>query len=168
MKLLLKQFNEQTVDIVDTAYQIEDAYTSQANKCITEVRNLLDNTKLLTNDQLMHYIVEIPIIIYDLTDVIQELSVKNDSAKMQRKKVFNDTYLEQTGGTVAHKTSIAQQACEREQFIENIFSKVYKQCERKIEILEMLHTSLKKILNWRESEMELSRTSMLQNGKSYI
>lgn len=166
MKLdILKTFSKDCVDIVDTAYKIEDRYTDEANKCIDKITTLMENTKELSNEDLMYYIVEIPVIIYNLTDIIQELSVKTDTAKMQRKHKYNNTYLTQETGTVAHKTSIAQQACQDEQFIEDIFSKVYKQCERKIEVLEMLHASLKKILNWRESEMELTRNNMLSTGR---
>ena len=85
----------------------------------------------------------IPVLLYDVTTRIQDLGIKSDAAKMQRREVFNTTYQELEHGTVQHKTSVSQQACQNEQMIEDIFLRVYKKCESKIEIATMLHGSLK-------------------------
>lgn len=162
---IIKEFNEQTRDIIQTAYKLEAAYTTEADKVIDSVDVLLRDKDALNVEEIIYYITQIPIVIYALTDNMQQLCIKTDTAKMERKRVFNEAYLAQEHGTVAHKTSVAQSACEDEQFLEDLFTKVYKQCERKIDILEMLHGSLKKILNWRENEMQLTRTNMLSNGK---
>ena len=158
---LLKDFNKQTMDIIETVYAIEDAYTKEANECITEIEKLIKDKEDIDIHILNYYITQIPIIIFNLVDNIQQLAVKSDAAKMQRKEVFNKSMMDQYTGTIADKTSVAQQACQNEQFIEDVFSRVYKQCERKIDILEMLHGSLKKILQWRVSELEVTRTNIL-------
>ena len=38
---LLKNFNIETQDIIDTVYAIEDAYTKEANECISEIEKLI-------------------------------------------------------------------------------------------------------------------------------
>ena len=158
---LLKNFNIETQDIINTVYAIEDAYTKEANECISEIEKLIKDKEDIDIHVLNYYITEIPIIIFNLVDNIQQLAVKSDAAKMQRKEVFNNSMMEQDTGTIADKKSVAQQACQNEQFIEDVFTRVYKQCERKIDILEMLHGSLKKILQWRVSELEVTRTNIL-------
>ena len=158
---LLKNFNIETQDIIDTVYAIEDAYTKEANECISEIEKLIKDKEDIDIHVLNYYITEIPIIIFNLVDNIQQLAVKSDAAKMQRKEVFNNSMMEQYTGTIADKTSVAQQACQNEQFIKDVFTRVYKQCERKIDVLEMLHGSLKKILQWRVSELEVTRTNIL-------
>jgi hypothetical protein len=118
----------------------------------------------LTIEQINFYITMIPVLLYDLHDKMQNLGVKGDAAKMQRKNQYNKAYQEQESGTVAQKTSVAQEACKDEQMIEDIFSRVYKKCENKIDIATMLHGSLKKILQWRVSELEVTRTNIFSNG----
>lgn len=158
-KQYLKQFDEQTNDIINTVDTIAVKYTEDLDKCIDEVNELLLNKDDLTIEQLNYYIAIIPVYLYALTDKIQSLGVKTDAAKMQRRTQYNIAYQEQDHGTVAQKTSVAQQSCEDEQMIEDIFMRVYKKCESKIEIATMLHGSLKKILQWRVSELEVTRTN---------
>jgi hypothetical protein len=160
----LKQFDKECNDIINTVDNIATTYTKQLDECIEEVQDLIKNKDDLTIDQLNYYITVIPILLYDLHDKMQNLGVKGDAAKMQRKNQYNKAYQEQTNGTVAQKTSVAQDACQDEQMIEDIFSRVYKKCENKIEIATMLHGSLKKILNWRVSELEVTRTNTFNNN----
>ena len=95
---------------------------------------------------------------------MQDLGIKSDAAKMERKNQYNKAYQEQTHGTVAQKTSVAQDACQDEQMIEDIFNRVYKKCENRIDVASMLHGSLKKILQWRISELEVTRTNVYSNN----
>lgn len=160
----LKSFDEETESIIDTVDVICDKYTSQLDKCIEEVNDLIKNKDDLTIEQINYYIIIIPVLLYELHDKMQNLGVKTDAAKMQRKNQYNKAYQEQEQGTVAQKTSVAQQCCEDEQMIEDIFTRVYKKCENKIEIATMLHGSLKKILQWRVSELEVTRTNTFSNN----
>ena len=165
MKLkLVQEFDDNTNDIIDTVDTIVDKYTNHLDACIDDVKELLKNKDDLTIEQLNYYISYIPVLLYDVTTRIQDLGIKSDAAKMQRREVFNTTYQELEHGTVQHKTSVSQQACQNEQMIEDIFLRVYKKCESKIEIATMLHGSLKKILQWRISELEVTRTNIINSN----
>ena len=164
MKLqLITQFDEQCKDVVSTATTIADKYTEPLDDTMFKVQELLKDKDALSVTDLTKYIALIPVMIYDLVDNMQILGVRTDAAKMQRKAEFNKAYLNQDTGTVAEKTSTAQVACEDNQFIEDIYTRVYKLCEHKIEVATMLHGSLKKILQWKLTEMEVTRTDMLSN-----
>ena len=76
------------------------------------MKELLKNKDDLTIEQLNYYISYIPVLLYDVTTRIQDLGIKSDAAKMQRREVFNTTYQELEHGTVQHKTSVSQQACQ--------------------------------------------------------
>ena len=160
----LNQFDIECDEIIDTVDRIAITYTKELDKCIEEVQDLIKNKDDLTIEQINFYITMIPVLLYDLHDKMQNLGVKGDAAKMQRKNQYNKAYQEQENGTVAQKTSVAQEACKDEQMIEDIFSRVYKKCENKIDIATMLHGSLKKILQWRVSELEVTRTNIFSNG----
>lgn len=160
----LNQFDSECDEIIDTVDRIAITYTKELDKCIEEVQDLIKNKDDLTIEQINFYITMIPVLLYDLHDKMQNLGVKGDAAKMQRKNQYNKAYQEQENGTVAQKTSVAQEACKDEQMIEDIFTRVYKKCENKIDIATMLHGSLKKILQWRVSELEVTRTNIFSNG----
>lgn len=164
MKLKLNAFNEEMKDVVDTVNNICIKYTYQLDDCIAEVKELLANKDDLTIEQLNYYISVLPIYLYELTDKMQDLGMKSDAAKMQRKQVFSEIYDEQEHGTVAQKTAVAQLGSVDEQTIEDIFARVYKKCEQRIDMATMLHGSLKKILQWRVSELEVTRTNVFNTN----
>lgn len=159
---LIKNFNKDCSDIVTTVETITTNYTKELDECIQQVRLLLQSEDDISPAQLNHYVSLIPVLLYDLTAKITELGVKSDAARMQRKQVYNDAYVEQEHGTVSKKTSIAQNAAVNEQFIEDIMLRAYKECEKKIEIATMLHSSLKKVQSWKTTELEITRTNVFR------
>lgn len=159
---LIKTFDQNTVDIIDTVNTITKSYTGELDKCINEVRQLLSTGEDISPDTLNYYITLIPVLLYGLTDRITQLGIKSDAAKMERKKTFNDTYINTKDGTVTEKTAIAQNMAMDDQFVEDIMLRAYKECADKIEIATMLHSSLKKVQNWRTSELEITRNNIFK------
>ena len=160
---LVKQFNRQCDDVVDTALTISEKYTACLDDCIYNVKELLQNTATISNEDLEKYIALIPVLMYELIDKMQVLAVRVDAAKTQKKTEFNKAYITSEENTVAAKTSSAQ--LQDEQFIEDIYIRVYKHCEKKLDTAEMLHSSLKKLMNWRLNEFDVTRNNMIANGR---
>lgn len=159
---LIQKLNTDTLDVIDTVNNITSSYTSELDKCINEIQILLSNEEDISPQQLNYYITILPILLYDITGKITELGIKSDAAKMQRRTVFNEAYLEQTQGTVSKKTSVAQNQSMNEQFVEEVMLRAYKECASKIEIATMLHSSLKKVQSWKTSELEITRNNILK------
>ena len=159
IKNLVHNFDENIADTLDTAGQIVRKHTDALDKCITEVRMLLTEEGDIEIQDLNYYVSYIPDLLYEVNTTLQQLAIKTDAAKMERKEVFNTAYHSCNSGTVQYKTSYAQQQCQEEQVIEDIYNRVYKEVEGKIEIATMLHGSLKKVLNYKTTECEITRTS---------
>lgn len=159
---LIQKLDADTLDIIDTVNSITKNYTSELDKCINEIQELLSNGEDIPPQQLNYYITILPILLYDITGKITELGIKSDAAKMQRRTVFNDAYIQQTQGTVSKKTSIAQNQSMNEQFVEDVMLRAYKECANKIEIATILHSSLKKVQSWKTSELEITRNNILR------
>lgn len=159
---LIQKLNTDTLDVIDAVNNITSSYTSELDKCINEIQVLLSNEEDISPQQLNYYITILPILLYDITGKITELGIKSDAAKMQRRTVFNEAYLEQTQGTVSKKTSVAQNQSMNEQFVEDVMLRAYKECASKIEIATMLHSSLKKVQSWKTSELEITRNNILK------
>lgn len=162
MSELVKSFDENLQDTLDTATQVVKMYTKDLDICIEDIKNILNQDDMCIDD-LNYYICYIPVLLYELNTTLQQLGIKTDAAKMQRKEMFNTTYNELDHGTVQYKTSYAQQVCQEEQMIEDIFTRIYKECEGKMEIAVMLHGSLKKILNYKTAEFEITRDNRNSN-----
>lgn len=159
---LIQKLDANTLDIIDTVNSITKNYTSELDKCINEIQELLSNGEDISPQQLNYYISVLPILLYDITGKITELGIKSDAAKMQRRTVFNDAYIQQSQGTVSKKTSIAQNQSMNEQFVEDVMLRAYKECASKIEIATILHSSLKKVQSWKTSELEITRNNILK------
>lgn len=162
---IIKEFNRSCDEVVNTSITIASKYTEDLDNVIFDVQELLQDRDSMSVDELTKYIALIPVMIYDLIDKMQVLGVRSDLARMQRRAEFNRVYIEQEYGTVPEKTSIAQTASENEQFIEDMYNGVYKLCTRKIETADMLHSSLKKVLQWKLTELEVTRNDMLANRR---
>ena len=67
---LVKQFNRQCDDVVDTALTISEKYTGCLDDCIYNVKELLQNTATISNEDLEKYIALIPVLMYELIDKI--------------------------------------------------------------------------------------------------
>ena len=96
MKLNITQFDIETEDIVDTVDTIVEQYTYELDTCIEEVQDLLKNKDDLTIEQLNYYIAILPVYLYKLNDDLQNMGIKGDAARMQRKAMYNTAYKEQT------------------------------------------------------------------------
>ena len=101
----------------------------------------------------------IPILLYDVSQKVQVLGVKSSMAKIERKTKFNEVYMSLTKGTVSHKTAISQNQSIDEQLIEDIYNRVYKTCEDKMEMADLLHSSLKKVHNSKMDEIGITNNN---------
>ena len=161
---LVNKFDSECDDLLDIIDDLVIYYTKPLDDYIEIIRKDLRNCDAMTNDTLANHIATLPVLIYNLTDKLQYFGIKQDAAKMQRRTVYNNAYQNTENGTVAQKTTIAQEACTDEQMIEDIFTRAYKTCESKLEIADMLHSSLKKVLQLRMTELEVTRNNMLSGG----
>ena len=93
---------------------------------------------------------------YYAGNAVEDLGIEGDTAKVLRQEAFNNAYLEVEEKTVQAKTSAAQQLVISEQLVENAFARAYKKAKNRIEVANTLHSSLKKVLQWKISELEVT------------
>lgn len=145
--------------LVSSVNDVVQEFGSDLDDTITEIEDLIANKDDLTIEQLNYYIAYIPIILYRISDTIGDLGVCADLAKQDRRNKYNDAMLASTKDTVSQRTSDAQSAVSSEQIIEDVYARAYKKLQHRMEHAESLHSSLKKILNYRISELEVTRTN---------
>lgn len=157
LKTEVEKSSSTLTNIVD---QLTKKYCKDLDNAIFEVQNLLKNRDEINVDDLNYYIAYLPILLYYAGNGLEHLGIESDTAKALRQESFNEYYLESSEGTVQARTSDAQQMVLSEQLVENAFARAYKQVKNRIETANTLHSSLKKVLQWKMTELEVTmRTS---------
>lgn len=164
-KLRITNIAELANPIISATDELVEQYGGQLDSLITEISTLLNNKDDLTIEQLNYYIAEIPILLYGISNEINDLGVCTDLCKTQRRNKYNATMLSSTEGTVSQRTSHAQASVEEEQLMEDIYSRAYKKLQHRMEHAESLHNALKKILNYRISELEVTRQNIIHTNR---
>lgn len=145
--------SETLLKVVD---QLTKKYCKDLDAAIDEISDLLKNRDELHVDDINYYIAYLPILMYYAGNAVEDLGIEGDTAKVVRQEAFNNAYLEVEEKTVQAKTSAAQQLVISEQLIENAFARAYKKAKSRIEVANTLHSSLKKVLQWKISELEVT------------
>ena len=145
--------SETLLKVVD---QLTKKYCKDLDNAIDEISDLLKNRDELHIEDINYYISYLPILMYYAGNAVEDLGIEGDTAKVLRQEAFNNAYLEVEEKTVQAKTSAAQQLVISEQLVENAFARAYKKAKNRIEVANTLHSSLKKVLQWKISELEVT------------
>lgn len=122
---------------------------------------------LLTDGELEYSILELANILYFTGSAQEDLGIKEDTCKAIRAEIYNKTY-EDSKGTVAQKNALSELATQQETIVLNIYSRAYKKVKLRMEAGYEMLNSLKKVMNKRISEMELSNSRYIggnQDGR---
>lgn len=110
-----------------------------------------------TAQELDDFCMNLSTYIYFASGMCEQLGIKDDIAKAVYKETYNNKRNEVDKGTVSDKDSIAELASQQEQLTSICFTRSYKIVKAKIEAAQEMLASVKKIINRRTVEMELTR-----------
>ena len=159
IRTIKSQVESNSDTIIRISDQLTKQYCKDLDNAIDEIHDLLRRDDEMTVRQLNYYISYLPVLMYYAGTAVEDLGIEGDTAKAIRQDAFNEAYLSLDTGTVQEKTSTAQQVAVNEQVVENAFIRAYKKAKNRIEVASTLHGSLKKVLQWRISELEVTRTN---------
>ena len=146
--------------VKDIADQLVKKYCRDLDNAIDEIKELLKDKDNIEVSKLNYYISYLPILMYYSGNGLEDLGINSDLAKTTRQDAFNEAYLKAGEGTIPEKTSIAQRAVISESVVEKAFDRAYKKVKSRLEYASTLHGSLKKVLQWKISELEVTRTNI--------
>lgn len=125
-----------------------DTYLDTVRKIFT------DNQEVLTQD-LDKIILQIPVYVYNLIVLAQQIEMKKGVAKEQAKYVENEALLQSTG-TVAEKSAKAENATIKERMVQTAYTTASSIVSRKIEGAMAILDSAKKVQQRRMKELSLT------------
>ena len=152
----------QNVDnISDTIKEISDElvkeYCTDLDNCMNGIRNCLRNPNSISDILLETYILDLANILYFTGSAQEDLGIKEDTCKAIRQEAYSRAREEATG-TVADKTAKAELIAQQETIVLSIYSRAYKKVKLRMDAGYEMLNSLKKVMNKRVAEMELSNS----------
>lgn len=111
----------------------------------------------ITDNELEFNILDLANILYFTGSAQEDLGIKEDTCKSIRQEIYNKTREESTG-TIADKNANAELVVTQETIVLNIYSRAYRKVKLRMDAGYEMLNSLKKVMNKRISEMELSNS----------
>lgn len=131
---------------------------------MNELHNLLGSSKELSTDTIQNYILYLANTLYFVGSAQEDLGIKEDTCKAIRQEVYSRAREEATG-TVADKTAKAELISQQETIVLNIYSRAYKKVKLRMDAGYEMLNSLKKVMNKRITEMELSNSRYINHRR---
>lgn len=134
-----------SVPIENAIKKIVSDYVGDLDDVITNIRKLLkDDTDILTDQEIEDIMLQLPLLLYDLTDNQEVVGMQSDLSVMIYKSAYNQA-LQISRGTVAEKTAASELATMTEKMDTIIFDKSYKIIKQKISMAIEVLNAVKKI-----------------------
>lgn len=158
----------QNVDnISNTIKEISDKlvnnYCKDLDDLMSIIREELQDNGGITDAELEFHIMDLANTLYFIGSTQEDLGIKEDACKAIRQEVYLKAR-DSGKGTVADKTARAELAAQSETLTLAIYSRTYKKVKLKVEAGYEMLNSLKKIMNRRISELELSNSRYIEKS----
>ena len=156
---VMDKVNNLSNDVVDISNNLVAEYCRDLDNWMTTIDNDLrkNNSTSIPNDVIEDYILNLASILYFTGSAQEDLGVKEDICKSIRAEIYNKVR-ESATGTVADKDTAATLASQTETITLAIYSRAYKKVKLRMEAGQEMLNSLKKIMNRRVAELDLSNS----------
>ena len=160
----------QKVDnISDTIKEISDKlvtkYCDDLDDLMIDIKSILTNDTM-TDSYLETAIMDLANTLYFTGSAQEDLGIKEDICKAIRQEVYSKAREQATGKTVADKTAQAELIAQAETMTLAIYSRAYKKVKLRMDAGYEMLNSLKKVMNKRIAEMELSNSRYINHSES--
>lgn len=151
--------------IKELSDNLVEKYCTSLDVKMGVIRLELKENNSLTDDTLEKHILELANILYFTGSAQEDLGIKEDTCKAIRQEVYLKAREQATGKTVADKTAQAELISQAETMTLAIYSRAYKKVKLRMDAGYEMLNSLKKVMNKRITEMELSNSRYINNSK---
>lgn len=144
-----------SVAIENAIHRIVDDHIGELNDVVEKIRAMLkDDTDILTDQEIEDILLQLPLLLYDVTDDQEVVGMQSDLAGLIYKESYNEA-LKIARGTVQEKTSASELATMTEKFDTVIYDRAYKIIRQKISMAIEILNAVKRIQATRTQGIEL-------------
>lgn len=163
-ELIMNKVDNTSDMIKEISDKLVHEYCTDLDNCMNGIRNCLRNPNSISDILLETYILDLANILYFTGSAQEDLGIKEDTCKMIRQEVYSKAR-ENASGTVADKTAQAELIAQHETITLAIYSRAYKKVKLRMDAGYEMLNSLKKVMNKRVAEMELSNSRYIGTNK---
>lgn len=136
---------------------IVDRHIGDLSTIIHKIRDMLkDDTDILTDSEIDDILLQLPIVLYDITDDQELVGLQYDLAEQVRKEAHNEA-VKLARGTVQEKQAVAELNTMVEQLDARIYDRSYKTIKQKVSMAIETLNAVKKVRDNRMQRQSLGR-----------
>lgn len=154
---IMNKVDNTALVVKEISDKLVEEYCDELDTIMKNLWHLLESPGDLSDQCIENYILCLANTLYFTGSVQEDLGIKEDTCKAIRAEIYNKTY-EDSKGTVAQKNALSELATQQETIVLNIYSRAYKKVKLRMDAGYEMLNSLKKVMNKRISEMELSNS----------
>lgn len=139
-------------------------YCKDLNILMLKIQGAI-KTSNITDEFLETAIMDLANTLYFTGSAQEDLGIKEDTCKAIRQEVYAKAREQATGKTVADRTAQAELIAQAETLTLAIYSRAYKKVKLRVDAGYEMLNSLKKIMNKRIAEMELSNSRHINKSE---
>lgn len=163
-ELIMENVDRSSDIIQELSKHLVDNYCKSLDDLMTTIKEELQDNGQITDDELQFHILDLANTLYFTGSAQEDLGIKEDTCKMIRQEVYSKAR-ENAGGTVADKTAQAELIAQQETITLAIYSRAYKKVKLRMDAGYEMLNSLKKVMNKRITEMELSNSRYINHSE---
>lgn len=152
--------------ITEISDKLVEKYCRVLDDLMIDIREELQDNCGITDEELEFHIMDLANTLYFTGSAQEDLGIKEDICKSIRQEVYSKAREQATGKTVADKTAQAELIAQAETMTLAIYSRAYKKVKLRMDAGYEMLNSLKKVMNKRIAEMELSNSRYINHSES--
>lgn len=143
----------------DVINSIVQQHTQDLQQVIRKIKSLLkDDTDQLTDLEIDDILLQLPILLFEITDDQELVGLQSDLATQIYKECYNESY-KLARGTVADKQSVAELSSMASKVDSYIFDRAYKIIKQKVAMAIETLNAVKKIQSSRQQRYDMGKYS---------
>lgn len=147
----VNRIENKSVPLEQAVQNIVDRHTKDLSTIIHKIRTLLkDDTDQLTDLEIDDILLQLPIVLYDITDDQEVVGLQADLASQIYKESYNEAY-KIARGTVGDKTSVAELNTMIQKLDSQIYDRAYRLVKQKVAMAVETLNAVKRV---HESRMQ--------------
>jgi hypothetical protein len=164
---LLKSTDNNSEYFTSVTNEVINSYSQDLDHIMNSIRDIIQNSSNIEIDVIEQYILLLSNTLYFIGEKLEVVGIKSDVSKAARQEIYNRAYLEndiekfdengkRSKPTKDANIAVAEEKSKYESVVNNIYERTYKVIKFKIDAGYEMLSSLKKIINRRMQEIDLS------------
>ncbi len=155
----IERVDKKSDPLVTAVNNIVTNHTGELDKVIFKIRELLkDDTDQLTDLEIDDIMLQLPILLYEITDDQEVVGLQSDLASQIYKEAYNEAY-KVARGTIADKTSVAELNSLENKLDSFIYDRSYKIIKQKVDMAKETLNAVKKVQASRQQRYDFGKFS---------